>query len=167
MQVLFHIIFYIFPQTFPQLNHHIFFCTNPTVYIEHTSPLLNIVQIICRVFHTCAKLFSVSLLFSLIHQSHSSFILFCYSYFLFHNNRTLLFAKNTFYFKIYYLIKPLAKISNTKNRTNFPSSFFILHPKNRTSTHIISVNPISIHIVSVSFVKTTSPTKKQCTKKEA
>lgn len=108
----------------------LFFCTNPTVYIDHLSPLLILAQIIYRVFHTCAKLFDASLLFSLIHHSYSSFILFCYFYFLFHNNRTLLFAKNTFYFKIYYLIKPLAKISNIKNRTNFPSSFF--HPPPKT-----------------------------------
>ena len=70
---------------------------------------------------------------------------------------------SSFYFKIYYLIKYVQKISNIKNRTNSSISFFHPPPKNRTSTHIISENQMSIHIISVSFVKTHH--LKQCIKK--
>ena len=87
-------------------------------------------QIICRVFHTCAKLFSASLLFSLIHQSYSSFILFCYFYFLLHNNRTLLFANIIFLFQniLQKLILPKFP-QHQKTEQISPSRFFILHQK--------------------------------------
>ena len=85
-------------------------------------------QIICRVFHTCAKLFGVSLLFGLIHQSHSSFMLFCYFYFLFHNNRTLTFANIIFLFQNILLKKYLQKPNTPKTEQTFPL-VFLVHDK--------------------------------------
>ena len=70
-----------------------------------------------------------------------------------------------FYFKIYYLIKYIQKISNIKNRTNFSISFFHPPPKTEHPIHVIFINQTIYSYHFRLFRKTHHP--KQCVKKRS
>ena len=66
----------------------------------------------------------------------------------------------SFYFKIYYLIKHLQKSPISKTEQTSP---LVFSSPPKTEHLLISGNQTSIHIISISFVKTHHP--KQCIKK--